>query len=46
MTENPTLTSPAPKIPPNNNDGLPTGAIIAIVAGSIVVGGVGIFDLI
>jgi hypothetical protein len=32
--------------PTDDNDGLPTGAIIAIVAGSVVVGGAGIFALV
>ena len=31
---------------PDKKDGLPTGAIIAIVAGSVVVGGAGIFALV
>jgi hypothetical protein len=35
-----------PEDPTNDNDGLPTGAIIAIVAGSVVVGGAGIFALV
>ena len=35
-----------PEDPTDDNDGLPTGAIIAIVAGSVVVGGAGIFALV